>query len=70
MKSKTAIKAMLLIVVAVSILHLSILLRIIPYEITWGGRLDNDAEMYVFESISILINLFLGLILLIRGEYS
>ena len=60
---------MLVILGAVSLFHLSILLRFIPYEITWGGRLENEAEMVVFESISILIIVFLGLILLIKGEY-
>ena len=47
---------MLAIVATVSVFHLGILLKIIPYEITWGGRLKDDAEMYVFETISILIN--------------
>jgi hypothetical protein len=69
MKTKTAINVMLVILGAVSLFHLSILLRFIPYEITWGGRLENEAEMVVFESISILIIVFLGLILLIKGEY-
>ncbi|GAL85442.1 hypothetical protein MYP_2671 [Sporocytophaga myxococcoides] len=41
----------------------------IPYEITWGGRLKSDIEMYVFETISILINLLLFSILLIKGRY-
>ncbi len=69
MNSKTASKIMLWLIVAVTIFHLSILLKIIPYEITWGGRLKNDSEMYVFETISITINLFLGMIILIKGKY-
>lgn len=69
MSSGTAIKVMLSIVVVVMIFHSLIFIKIIPYEITWGGRLKNDAEMYVFESISITINLFLGLTLLIKGNY-
>ena len=68
-KPKIAIKIMLSIVVLITVFHLSILLKIIPYEITWGGRLKNDSEMYVFETISILINLFLGFVLLIKGNY-
>jgi len=54
---------MLGLLIAVLLFHLSIILKIIPYEITWGGRLKNDSEMYVFETISIVINLFLFLIL-------
>lgn len=60
---------MLWLVVAVTIFHMAILFKVIPYEITWGGRLKSDAEMYVFESISLAINFFLGFVLLIKGEY-
>lgn len=49
--------------------HLLIVLKIIPYEIAWGGRLDSDIEMYVFEFISIIINLFFLHVLLQKGNY-
>ncbi len=54
---------------AVMIFHLCIVVKIIPYEITWGGRLKSVEEMYVFEAISIVINLILFVALLIKGEY-
>ena len=60
---------MLLLITAVTVFHFSIILRIIPYEIIWGGRLNNDFDMYVFESLSIMINIFLILTLLIKGSY-
>ncbi|WP_045464637.1 hypothetical protein [Sporocytophaga myxococcoides] len=69
MNSKTAIKIMLWLLVFVMLFHLSIIVKLIPYEITWGGRLKSDIEMYVFETISILINLLLFSILLIKGRY-
>ncbi|MCR6642949.1 MAG: hypothetical protein NVV82_29150 [Sporocytophaga sp.] len=69
MSSKTAIKIMLGFLVFVMLFHLSIIVKLIPYEITWGGRLKNDTEMYVFETISMLINLLLFSILLIKGAY-
>lgn len=69
MNSGTAVKIILSIVVAVIIFHLSILFKIIPYEITWGGRLKTDSEMYVFETISIIVNLLFGTTLLIKGNY-
>ena len=68
MTPKLAIKIMLGLITLLTLFHLAILTKIIPYEITWGGRLENDSEMYVFETISILINIFLGLVLLIKGE--
>lgn len=64
-----AINALLALVVAVIAFHLMIIFKVIPYEITWGGRLKNDQEMYIFESISILINLLLGFVLMIKGRY-
>lgn len=69
MNPKTAIKTMLYLLTVVILFHLCIMLKIVPYEITWGGRLKNDSQMYIFETISILINLFLFLILLIKGTY-
>ena len=69
MDKRIAIKIMLWLVVAITIFHMAILFKLIPYEITWGGRLKSDYEMYVFESISLAINFFLGFVLLIKGEY-
>ena len=69
MNPKTAITILILLIAAVAVFHLSILLKIIPYEITWGGRLKSDSEMYVFETLSIAINLFLIMILLVKGKF-
>jgi hypothetical protein len=68
MTSKLAIKIMLWLITIITLFHLAILTKIIPYEITWGGRLENDSEMYVFETISIIFNIFLGLVLFIKDE--
>ena len=68
MTSKLAIKIMLWLITIITLFHLAILTKIIPYEITWGGRLENDSEMYVFETISIIFNIFFGLVLLIKDE--
>lgn len=66
MSARIATKIMLAIVLTVTLFHLSILLKITPYEITWGGRLKNDSEMYAFETVSIIVNAVLGLALLIN----
>lgn len=69
MRPTTAIKIMLWMLVVVLLFHLCIVLKIVPYEITWGVRLKNDSQMYAFETLSILINLFLCYILLIKGKF-
>lgn len=66
---KKPVEIILAILLFVIIFHFCIVLKIIPYNITWGGRLKNDNEMYVFEAISIFINLFFAVILLMKGNY-
>ena len=69
MNSKNAIKIILVFLIGLLLFHFGILMKIIPYDITWGGFLKNDSEMYKFESVSVLIILFFGFILLIKGAY-
>jgi hypothetical protein len=53
----------------VIVFHFLIIVKLIPYDIAWGGRLKSDNEMYAFEAISILINLLFISVLLIKGGY-
>lgn len=69
MKYKISIKILLSLLIAVILFHISIICKVVPYDIAWGGRLETDSAMYIFESISILIILFLGLVLLMKGNY-
>ena len=64
-----AIKMMLGLLFAAIVFHLFIVIKIIPYDFTWGGRLQNDTEMYVFETNSILVNVFLSWVLLMKGNH-
>ncbi len=63
-----AINIFLGFLVLIVIFHFCIILKFIPYDIAWGGRLQSDEQMYVFESVSILINIFLSWILLMKGD--
>lgn len=63
------IKIFIGLLFVIILFHLSIITKIVPYDITWGGRLQNDTEMYVFETISILINVFLSWVLLMKGNF-
>lgn len=66
--NKTLLNILIGISFVATIFHLLILVKVIPYEITWGGRLKNDNEMYVFEIISITINSFFIYVLLQKGN--
>jgi hypothetical protein len=35
--------------------HFAVVLKFIPYKNIWGGRLQSDREMYLFEAISIFV---------------
>ena len=69
MKKNTPLYWMLILNFLVIIFHLGILIKFIPYEIAWGGRLKNDQEMYVFECFSIGIILILIFVLLLKGNF-
>ena len=45
-----------------------ILVKVVPYKIAWGGRLKSDLQMYIFEIVSIGINLFLSWVLLLKAN--
>lgn len=53
-----AANGILAITGATLLFHILVLFGIIPFENTWGGRLENREQMLVFESVSILVTLF------------
>ena len=69
MKTNVYIRLVVFLLSIVTAFHFCLIAKLIPYDIAWGGRLKNDIEMYTFETISIVINLFLISILLIKGKY-
>ncbi|MCS4435367.1 hypothetical protein [Aquiflexum gelatinilyticum] len=64
-----AANGILLITSATLVFHFLILFGIIPFENTWGGRLENREQMIVFESISILITILVIIAVGIRIGY-
>lgn len=64
-----ALKIILGLLTAVIVFHTLIIAQIIPYEIVWAGKLNSVNEMYVFEIISILVNILLITVLLLKGNY-
>ncbi len=69
MRQQRLIIILLGLITAVILFHVAVMGKILPYDIAWGGRLKNDAAMYVFEAISITINLFLAAILLMKDGF-
>jgi len=69
MNSSVSVKSLVLLISLVIFFHLAIVFQFIPYTIAWGGRINSLQEMYVFEFFSIVINLFLIAVLMMRGNY-
>jgi hypothetical protein len=65
---KIASKGLMLILSVTIIFHLLVLVGLIPYEIVWGGRLQNQTEMINFEIGSILLNFLMLAIVAIHAD--
>lgn len=64
-----AAKLMLILLSVVIAFHISVLIGVVPYTIVWAGKLKSLEEMYLFESISIGLNLFLMAVILQRFRF-
>ena len=64
-----SVKAMIVLLLIALTYHIIIIAELIPFEAVWGGRLKSSEEMRQFEFISIAINLFMLLVILIKGAY-
>lgn len=64
-----AVKTMVISLIIILLYHVFIITGAIPYEATWGGRLETKSQMYRFETISICMNLLLLLVVVIKGGY-
>jgi hypothetical protein len=66
MNKKSALIIMFFILGIVLIFHFLIFTEQIPYDKVWAGKLNSVEEMKSFEIFSILLNVFMLLVLLIK----
>jgi len=66
---KQAINIMIALLTAVLVFHTLVLTGVIPYGIVWAGKISTSAEMQKLEVISILVNAFVILILVLKADY-
>lgn len=66
---KLAINVMLVLLAAIILFHILVLFQLVPWQMVWGGRLDNLHEMRLFEIISITINVFIAIVIATKGGY-
>lgn len=65
---RLAIYGLLSMLSLIIVFHLLVILQIIPYQIVWGGRMKTEAEMFQFESVSLLINSVFIIVVLMRAN--
>lgn len=64
-----SVKLSLIILGIITLFNLTVFFGIAPYDIVWGGRLKTVEEMRVFELVSIVLNVFSGVLIAIKGGY-
>lgn len=69
MSKKNALILMFCILGALLILHTLIITEQIPYEKVWAGKLKSVEEMRLFETFSILLNVFILAILILKYNF-
>ena len=69
MNKKVAIKIMFFLLGSVLIFHFLIFTEQIPYDKVWAGKLNSVEEMKTFEAFSILVNVFMVLVLIVKYKF-
>ncbi|WP_259015225.1 hypothetical protein [Emticicia fluvialis] len=64
-----ALRTLLTLFPLIIAFHVSVMADVIPYTIVWAGRIHSTQEMYVFEVVSIVINLLFITVLLLKAQY-
>jgi hypothetical protein len=64
-----AVNTLLLLLAGVLVFHMLVLTGVLPFQIVWGGRLENQEQMQAFELVSIAINLLIIMAVLMKGGY-
>ncbi|WP_247232893.1 hypothetical protein [Telluribacter sp. SYSU D00476] len=62
-----ALNGLLTIISLTIVFHVLVVLGVIPFEIVWGGRLQDRSQMLAFEIVSLGINLFMLAIICVRA---
>lgn len=69
LSERVATSGMMIIFFLLIIFHLLVLIRIIPFNIVWGGKLKTTKEMMSFESLSLGLNLVMMAVVFIKAGY-
>jgi hypothetical protein len=63
--TRLAAYGILLILSLVILFHILVLMGVIPDTIVWGGNINSKQELFVLETVSIALNLFMIMVALV-----
>jgi len=61
-------RALIVIFSLTIVFHILVLVSVIPFDMIWGGRIKTLDEMYVFEAVSLSLNLVFLMVILIHSR--
>ncbi len=64
-----ALRTLLTLFPLIIAFHVSVMAGVIPFTVVWAGKIHSTQEMYIFEAVSIVINLLLVTVLLLKAQY-
>lgn len=62
------VNSILIIITSYFLLHIALILNLIPYAFFWGGKINSLSQLHLFESLALVILVFIGVITTIRKQ--
>jgi len=62
------VNSILIIITSYFLLHIALILNLIPYAFFWGGKINSLSQLYLFESLALVILVFIGVTTIIRRK--
>lgn len=66
---KLALYSLLFLFSISFLFHILVISSIVPFSIVWGSRINSIQQMYVFESVSLFINLLMSIFVASRMQF-
>ena len=67
--AKLAGNTLLIFLALLEVFHVLVLLKIVPFEIIWGGQIKDASSLVVFEGFAFILTLLFAIIIAIKIDY-
>jgi len=64
-----AVNIMMVFLSCIAVFHVLVLSGAVPYNIVWGGRLESESQMYIFETVSLFVNIAILTVIGMKANY-